>query len=236
MKKLFLFLMLVVPFVVFAQQNTYKDIVELKNGSVIKGIIIEQIPNQQIKIQTADGSLFVFQIDEIAKLRKEVITEEQTDYSQQDKGYIGISLGTSFPVGDGASNVPNGVTLSVIDFGYRFPSNIGIGVKWFASAYLQEKVTYAIGGLMGGVLGIVSISEKVEFINRALIGFEKTDEEYDTPNGKEVIEGNVKIDYDLGIGMKFNVGRKIALLANFDYIMTKGFNRININGGVVYRL
>ena len=34
------------------------DAVYLKNGSVIKGTIIEQVPNVQIKIQTKDGNIF----------------------------------------------------------------------------------------------------------------------------------------------------------------------------------
>ena len=46
------------------------DTIFLKNGSVLKGIIIEQQPNIQIKIKTKDGSLFVYKIDEIEKITK----------------------------------------------------------------------------------------------------------------------------------------------------------------------
>jgi hypothetical protein len=52
-------------------QQTMEEVVYLKNGSVIRGIIIEQIPNRTIKIQTADGNLFVYDVDEIEKLTKE---------------------------------------------------------------------------------------------------------------------------------------------------------------------
>ncbi len=47
------------------------DVVYLKNGSIIKGIIMEQIPNESIKIQTKDGSLFVFKMEEVEKITKE---------------------------------------------------------------------------------------------------------------------------------------------------------------------
>ena len=47
------------------------DVVYLKNGSVIKGTIIEQFPNVQIKIQTKDGSIFVYKFEEIEKMTKE---------------------------------------------------------------------------------------------------------------------------------------------------------------------
>lgn len=47
------------------------DIVYLKNGSIVKGLIIEQVPNTLIKIETRDGSVFVFKFDEIEKITRE---------------------------------------------------------------------------------------------------------------------------------------------------------------------
>jgi hypothetical protein len=54
-------------------QQVMEEVVYLKNGSVIRGIIIEQVPNRTIKIQTADGNLFVYDMDEIEKLTKEPV-------------------------------------------------------------------------------------------------------------------------------------------------------------------
>jgi len=47
------------------------DVVYLKNGSVIRGMIIEQVPNESLKIQTRDGSVFVYAISEVEKITKE---------------------------------------------------------------------------------------------------------------------------------------------------------------------
>lgn len=49
----------------------YIEQVHLKNGSVIKGVITEQVPNQFLKIQTADGSSFVYSYHEIEQITKE---------------------------------------------------------------------------------------------------------------------------------------------------------------------
>lgn len=49
----------------------YVDVVYLKNGSIIRGLIMEQIPNETLKIQTADGSLFVYKMEEVVKITKE---------------------------------------------------------------------------------------------------------------------------------------------------------------------
>lgn len=53
------------------EKPEYQDVVYLKNGSIIRGMIIEQIPNKSIKIQTKDGNVFVYEMDEIEKITKE---------------------------------------------------------------------------------------------------------------------------------------------------------------------
>ena len=45
------------------------DVVYLKNGSIIRGMVVETIPNETIKIRTADGSIFVYSLDEVEKIR-----------------------------------------------------------------------------------------------------------------------------------------------------------------------
>lgn len=54
-----------------AQNSPLMDVVYLKNGSIIRGIITEQIPNDKLKIATRDGSLFVYKMDEIEKITRE---------------------------------------------------------------------------------------------------------------------------------------------------------------------
>ena len=64
------------PNAMFAQSD-YQDVVYLKNGSIIRGMIIEQVPNQSLKIQTADGSVFVYEMDEVEKITKEEAIEQK---------------------------------------------------------------------------------------------------------------------------------------------------------------
>jgi hypothetical protein len=40
-------------------QTNYEDVVYLKNGSIIHGIIIEQIPNESLKIKSGQN-IFVY--------------------------------------------------------------------------------------------------------------------------------------------------------------------------------
>jgi len=98
-----LLLMIAFAFSATAQSiGNYIDVVYLKNGSMIKGVIVEQVPGKTIKIKTADGSEFVYPIDDVEKFtREEVVTKNNDkshfsrakqwmngDYKQKDKGYF----------------------------------------------------------------------------------------------------------------------------------------------------
>lgn len=75
MKNLLTSLLLILSLNIFAQTNL-EEVVYLKNGTSIHGIILEQIPNEKIKIQSNDGSIFVFKYAEIMKITKEPIIKD----------------------------------------------------------------------------------------------------------------------------------------------------------------
>lgn len=97
-------------------QIGYEDVVYLKNGSVIHGIIIEQIPNESVKIQTKDKSMFVFKMEEIDKIAKEKKPghagrgrgERQAKPAVADtEPYTGYSLSIESHIGEGISDRNN---------------------------------------------------------------------------------------------------------------------------------
>jgi opacity protein-like surface antigen len=53
----------------FAQQ--YEDVVYLKDGGVRRGLILEQIPNESVKLKTNYGEIFVIQMSDISRIAKE---------------------------------------------------------------------------------------------------------------------------------------------------------------------
>ncbi|MCF8374417.1 MAG: hypothetical protein K9H64_22540 [Bacteroidales bacterium] len=70
MKKIAILLLLMFAIASIQAQN-YQDVLYLKNGSIIHGTILEQIPGKTIKIETTDNNIFVFQMDEVEKIAKE---------------------------------------------------------------------------------------------------------------------------------------------------------------------
>lgn len=52
-------------------QQALEDVVYLKNGTIIRGTIIRQIPGDSITIRTKDGSQFVYSMHEVLEITKE---------------------------------------------------------------------------------------------------------------------------------------------------------------------
>ncbi len=70
-------------------QSNWIDVVYLKNGSIIKGTIIEQVPNESLKIQTADGSVFVHSMSDVEKMSKEEkVTTFGTQYNAENSNKL----------------------------------------------------------------------------------------------------------------------------------------------------
>lgn len=69
--------------VLFAQHN-WQDVVHLRHGNVIRGTIIEQVPNESLTIETAEGSRFVIPIDDVARIRRARVHDTPVTF-----GFIG---------------------------------------------------------------------------------------------------------------------------------------------------
>ena len=72
LQKLFILIMISLSLNSMSQTiGDYIDVVYLKNGSKVKGIIVEQIPGKSVKIKTTDGSEYVYPITEVLKFARE---------------------------------------------------------------------------------------------------------------------------------------------------------------------
>jgi len=117
---------------VITHSQQMEDVIYLKNGSVIHGIIIEQIPNVSIKIKTLDGNIFAYKYEDIEKFTKEesnssLATESNTKKIgefgfKQKKFFVGIKAG----YGNWGS-VTYGLSL---DYGFSNYFGIGLDVAY----------------------------------------------------------------------------------------------------------
>lgn len=125
-----------------ALAQNYKEVVYLKNGSIIYGVVIEQIPDKTIKIKTADGSLFVYQMSEVEKISKEEVhsNHEGTSYNYKKasskkpfnngyRGMVDVTYGAS--VGEEGDDMFS-ITTS---HGYQFNPYLFLGGGMGISSY-----------------------------------------------------------------------------------------------------
>ena len=75
-----------------------RDVIELKNGSVIKGIITEQVPGVSYKIETGDGSVMVYSASDVEKITKE---DSQLDTEQNETVSSNSNVRKGFGIGAG---------------------------------------------------------------------------------------------------------------------------------------
>ena len=66
---IFTICLLIIGINTYAQKSA-NDVVYLKNGSVIRGTVLEYIPSKTLKIKTADGSIFVYNASECDSIKK----------------------------------------------------------------------------------------------------------------------------------------------------------------------
>lgn len=139
------------------------DVVYLKNGDIVKGTIIEQIPNKKIKIQTRDGSVFNYRFDQISRIVKEEIDSASKPIPQnvllqyEDKKKSG---GTAFILsfllfpGVGhwyCSEVGNGFVFLLVDAALitgMLTVGVDVSFTYQGTTYVRvNTLFYVLGGL-----------------------------------------------------------------------------------------
>lgn len=128
-------------------QNPLQETVYLKNGSVIKGTIVEQVPNHSIKIQTADGSIFVYKMEEVEKMTKEATYSDpyrNTSYLKKHydiTGYRGfVDLGYTIGLGDFGIGRIEATTSHGYQFNPHFFFGAGSGIHYYCTDGAEDIV------------------------------------------------------------------------------------------------
>jgi len=135
---------------VLAQTSTV-DVLYLKNGSVIRGQVTS-MTTKVVKIQTADGSLFVYPMKAVAKMEKITTGSAALEDSTSDESMQPVSTELVQPIA-----VPEPETKPVkqgVHFGIRGAIflNIAIWDQLAKGAYLAQEPDSKLGWEFGGSL------------------------------------------------------------------------------------
>ncbi len=153
MKKNLLFAILIISSTAAALAQDLQDVIHLKNGSIVRGIIIEQIPNKTYKIETSNGSLFIFDCEEIVKISKDrEVTQMTKQRKSRDNSNIanekrfsfGVKAGLSLTTvrGDVEDIMPRVGCVVGFTSEYMIAKNVSLGVDIL---YSQQGYQYEDG-------------------------------------------------------------------------------------------
>ena len=122
--------------------QSLQEVVYLKNGSVIRGTIIEQVPNESLKIQTSDGSVFAYKMADVEKISKEQVNGRSAGNALTGSaaGFSGNGRG---PQKGYRGFVDLGYTIGTGDFGLdrvEFSTSHGYQIRFYL-AFLPASVS-----------------------------------------------------------------------------------------------
>ena len=76
-------------------QQLNEDVVYLTNGTIVRGMIIQQIPNESITIRTRDGSQFVYPMSDVIQITREPLM--RSSYAAEKNPPLALGLSCLLP-------------------------------------------------------------------------------------------------------------------------------------------
>lgn len=150
----------------------YRDVVFLKNGSVIKGFFNELYPSDSLRMNTIDGGYFICAMSDVARIAKERSSMYVIDLSDSYKhdhsewrhrGYRGsIEDGYNLNTDDSKLNIHSVMTIHGYQFNQYLFLGAGVGVEQIS--YNDSGFTYYKNSSNIPVIGDV----RLYFIPRAI--------------------------------------------------------------------
>lgn len=165
---LLLFAAVIFPAIGFSQ-NGFQDVVYLKKGGFVKGVIVEQVPHKSVKLLLNDGTLAYFKVEEIEKFSKERYVEQMVEKKPRNS-YVGFTVGLSQPFGSYANKSDAAATLgmhdNLVNVGILFTPEWGLAAAYFGG--VNDYKTYTNPIYSNGI--IASYKWNVWAYKGALIG------------------------------------------------------------------
>jgi len=232
-------------------QNQTEDVVYLKDGSIYRGVIVEQVPNVSLKVQIMGGSIVAVQMEQVSKITKEepfssseytlkptINTEkpvrEKTPFEIRKKGYFfqGQLLIEAL---QGGMRFVNGYKFG--RFGHL---GIGVGFDAFGGSVFNQPINGLNPNDMAGVYLPLYVYYAGDILTKRITPFYMVEAGYAHPiqanngpfgGGMEDVGfgGGSSYEIDgggamgtLGLGVRFNTKRRV----NFSLLLNVGVKNV----------
>ncbi|MFC2117900.1 hypothetical protein ACFLSY_04580 [Bacteroidota bacterium] len=132
-KILYTFILVIVCSAAFSQNNN-TDIVYLKDGSIIRGNIIEYITDGHVKIETIDNNIWVFKHNKIDKVVFKTLNKNKGTFIQKTGYYNLTDMGVLIGTGNNEKTAPFSINMiNAYRFSPHFSAGLGAGVEFFST-------------------------------------------------------------------------------------------------------
>ena len=195
-----------------AVQAQGKDVIYLKNGSVIKGSILEYAPEGDIKIRTEGDNLFVYPMQEVLRVAKEEGSMQFYSDFNKPKGYLST---LEFDLGIGIGDW-YGEHLSVRYInGYRVVPQFAVGIGVGFQHYTSSELSYYSQTVIESVTSMpIFLHLRSDFLNKKVSPFVETNIGYNVALDGGYFNGLL---FEETVGVSFNVGSRKRLAIGLTY-------------------
>jgi hypothetical protein len=200
------FLLLIAAGPLTAQEFS-EDVVYLKNGSIIRGTILEQKPGEYIKIATHDRNIWVFKMEEVEKITREtVVIKGKEPVMLRPDGYYNVS-----EVGFSISRQMWG------GYSTGFSANTINGYKF--NRFLATGVLVGIDHYYGLPMIPMGVDVRGTLLKRSVSPYYYAQAAYSVPMPYE----NDLADYDGDIMLQAGMGMLFAINEDFGMVISTGY-------------
>jgi len=226
-----------------ADAQEMEDVITLKDGSILRGMIIETIPDSTTRIQLLGGSEMVIQMDQVVKITKEtkhVIVSDSKSNAGKRKEHSRAGWMLGFSLGGGPGNFTDGVIGNKSSSEGGAIVNLRVGrmihpkflIHFEVQGYLREETNLFAG-----------IASEINFDNFAIAGtFHPGDPTH--PSGGFYLRGGIGIaeaTFDVtvgstktsskerGFGILVGLGYEFRLTTRFALGVGAGYKKLFIN-------
>ena len=130
-----------------AEAQEYQDVVYLHDGSIIRGMIVEQIPNESLLIRTADGSQYRITMDRVERITREPVEGEAPGAQVTEEKNPAAAMALSFLLTGGGQFYNGQPTKGLVQLGLGLGSGViflvGIDQCYYATDW--DCTVYGIG-------------------------------------------------------------------------------------------
>lgn len=238
MKAKRLLLSLLIGFFCITHANAQKpaeDIIYLRDGSILKGTIVQITPDRPVQVVTSDGRTFILKRSEILRFtHAALVNHEEIGQRSWAPGYLAFKLGYIYSPDYGAS----GASLS-LDFGYLLTDNIGISSRSTLSLldkYKDEREMKALAMKVHvGPLFSFRTSRRGSVDITPMAGIGRL-HYYEKGRGWQRESTPIRFSWEVGTQYRHRIGRRMDLLTGINYSYTHGHDEISAGVGIAFKL